>query len=133
MSLSDEDKVKIRHHMGYLNVQATSTFVLGVPAGVQTQFMIEGAWDKVLPQAENLLRVFLCRCDEIEAKVYGGTDLADVETTGNITVNRKRLSELGQYYRIAQQGMANLLGVPPNPFDMRDWVRAGGGMNVPCG
>lgn len=131
--LTDEEKVKIRHHMGYLNVHAAATFQLGIPAGVQTQFMIEGAWDKVLPHAENLLRVLLCRCDEIELEVYGGIDLASIESTPAITVNRKRLSELGSYYRMAQQGMANLLGVVPNPFDMRDWVRAGGGMNCPVG
>ncbi len=33
---------------------------------------------------------------------------------------------------MAQQGAANLLGVPPNPFDMRDWVmNASGGISVP--
>lgn len=131
--LTDEEKTKIRHHMGYLNVAETQTFVLGIPAGVQTQFMIEGAFGKILPHAENLVRTLLCRLDEIEAQVYGGSDLADVMKTGSIEVNPDRLKELGKYYRLAQQGLANLMGVPPNPFDMRDWVRAGGGMNVPVG
>jgi hypothetical protein len=132
--LSEEDKVKARHHMGYLNVQEASTFVLGIPAGVQTQFMIENAWGKILPHAENLFRTLLCRLDEIEAQVYGGSDMADVLKTGSIEVNPDRLKELAKYYRLAQQGLANLLGVVPNPFDLRDWVRAGGGINVPvCG
>lgn len=132
--LTEDERVRLRHHMGYLNVQEAQTFVLGVPAAVQTQFLIEGAFDKILPAAENLLRKFLCRMDEIEDHVFGGKDLADVNKTGNVEVNRKRLSELAEYYRIAQKSAANLLGVTPNPFDMREWVSTGaGGINAPVG
>ncbi len=126
-SLTNEEKVKLRAHLGYLNVSAASTFQLGIPAGVQTQFMIEGAWEKVLPEAVPLLRILLCRCDDIEREVYGGIDLASVTKTGAIEVNPDRLKELGKYYRLAQQGIANLLGICPNPFDQREWVMAGGG------
>lgn len=130
--LTEEEKVQIRHHLGYLNVQAASTFQLGIPAGVQTQFMIEGAWDKVLPQAEVMLKRWLCRCNDVETEVFGQLDLANVQETGNVKVNPDRLKELAKYYRLAQQSVANLLGVVPNPFDMRDWVMAGGGgLNVP--
>ncbi len=130
--LTNEEKAKLRHHLGYLNVQAAATFQLGIPAAVQTQFMIEGAWDKVLPEAENLLKILLCRMDDVEAEVYGGIDLASVTATGNIQVNPDRLKILAKYYCMAQQGAANLLGVPPNPFDMRDWVmNASGGISVP--
>lgn len=130
--LTEDEKVRLRHHFGYLNVTEAQTFVLGVPAAVQTQFMIEGAFNKILPAAENLLRKHLCRMDEIEEHVFGGKDLADVNKTGNVEVNRKRLSELAGYYRIAQQAAANLLGVVPNPFDQRSWVSTGdGGINAP--
>jgi hypothetical protein len=130
--LTLEEKAKLRHHMGYLNVQEAATFVLGIPAGVQTQFMIELSWDKILPEAENLVKIMLCRLDDVEKEVYGGIDLASVTATGSIQVNPNRLRELGKYYVLAQQGIANLLGVMPNPYDMRDWVQnAGGGMSVP--
>lgn len=129
--LTDEEKVRIRHAMGYLNVQEASTFVLGVPAAVQTQFMIEGAWDKVLPAASTILRRMLCRCEEVEAEVFGGLDLAQVTQVSEIQVNPKRLMELAKHYRLAQESIANLLGVPPNPYDMRSWLRTGGGMSVP--
>lgn len=132
MSLTDEEKAKIRAHMGYLNVGSASTFNLGVPAALQTTFMIEGAWDKVLPVAENLVRTYLCRLDEIEAEVFAGSDLADVLETSNIKINPNRLRDLAKYYLIAQESLANLLGVPPNPFDMRSWIQTNsGGINVP--
>jgi len=134
MAFTDEEKVKIRHHLGYLNVQETATFVLGVPAALQTTFMIEGAFGKVLPAAENLARTLLCRLDSIEEQVFGGTDLADVDETGGVKVNRKRLPELATYYQIAQKELANLFGVVPNPFDLRleGWLGTGaGGISVP--
>lgn len=133
MALTNEEKAQIRHHLGYLNVQAASTFQLGVPAALQTTFMIEGAWAKILPEAENMVKVFLCRLNDVEKQVFGNLDLAEIESTGTIKVDPKRLAKLAQTYLIAQESMANLLGVPPNPFDMRSWLQGAGGMNVPCG
>lgn len=130
MALSDEEKARIRHHFAYVNVSAVATFQLGVPAALQTTFMIEGAWDKILPAAEGIVRKLLCRLDQIEDQVFGGSDLADVLEVGSTKVNPERLKELAKYYRLAQQSLGNLFGVPPNFFDMRDWVNAGaGGLN----
>lgn len=133
MALSDEEKARIRHHLGYLGVGEVSTFHLGVPAAMQTTFMLEGAWSKVLPAAEPILRQLLCRLDSIEEQVYGGSELADVLKTGSTEINPDRLKTLAGYYKLAQQSLANLFGVVPNPFDMRDWVRNGGNgpLNVP--
>lgn len=131
--LTNEEKARIRHHMGYLNVQAAATFQLGVPAALQTTFMIELAFEKIIPDAENMVKVFLCRMDDVEKQVFGNLDLAEIESTGNIKVDPKRLAKLAQTYKIAQEALANLLGVPPNPFDMRSWLQGAGGMNVPVG
>ena len=125
--LTNDQKVRARHHLGYLNVQAAATFQLGIPAAVQTQFMIEGAWAKILPEAENLAAVLICRLDEIENEIYGGIDLASVNQVSEVQVNPKRFQELGKYYRHARDSLANLLGVPANPFDMRELATGGGG------
>lgn len=128
--VAQEEKVRALHHLGYQNVDAVSTFALGVPAAMQTSFMIEGAFDKISsrPGAYQKFQQLLCRCDEIENRVFCGADLADIESIGDITVNRKRVRELADYYKIAQQEIGNLLGVPPNPWDMREWLQ--GGINV---
>jgi hypothetical protein len=132
--MTEDEKVRIRAHMGYVNVSEVQTFVMGIPAALQTQFMIEGALNRIMPQAEGLARQYLCQMDDVIQKLFGGVDLADVVKTGNIEVNQKRLSELAKYYRIAQESMGNLLGVPPNPFDLRQWISTGsGGINVPVG
>lgn len=131
--ISDDEKVRARHHLGYPNVESVATFVLGVPAAMQTTFMAEGAFNRVLntPNAVDKFREMLARLDEIENFVLCGLDLADVDEVGEAKINRKRLPELARYYKIPQQGLANLLGIPPNPFDQRSWLSSGGNINVP--
>ena len=62
MAFNDQEKVRIRHHTGYSNVSAAQSFSLGVPAAVETAFLIEGAMNRVLPAAELLdfVSLFLC-------------------------------------------------------------------------
>jgi hypothetical protein len=131
MSLTDEEKTKARHHLGYLNVQAAATFQLGVPAAIRPSFMVELAFEKVLPSAANMVRVLLCRLDDVEKRVFD-LDMAEVVKTGNVEIREKRLQELANVYCVAQESLGNLFGVPPNPFDMRTWVTRGrAGLNVP--
>lgn len=131
--VTSEEKVRCRHHLGYQNVESIMTFQLGVPAAMQTTFMIEGALDRIMstPGAVEKFRQLLAQCDRIEAQVFCGIDLADIEVLDTITVNRKRLRELAQYYLIAVGGLENLLGVVRNPWDKREWLQmASGGINV---
>jgi hypothetical protein len=133
MPISEGDRVRVRHHMGYHNVGTAQTFQLGLPKATQIDFMIEGAMNVVLESAYPKLYQLLDRLDCIECEVFGGSDLADIDSMGEIKVNRKRLSELAQYYKIAQQALANLLGVIPNFWDQRTWLGGGGVINVPVG
>lgn len=129
-TLAEQDKVRARHHLGYLNVEASQTFSLGIPAAVQTQFVIEGALNRILPQALPKFLEFLDRLDCIECELFGQIDLASITSISEIVVRPDRRKELSGYYQVARQGLANLLGVPPNPYDMRDWVN-GDCINVP--
>lgn len=129
--LTEQDKVRARHHLGYLNVEAAQTFTLGIPAAVQTQFMIEGALNRVLPQAIPKLLDLLEKLDCVECELFGGIDLASVNKISEVEVNPKRRRELAGYYKVAQQSLANLLGIVANPFDMREWLQ--GGINVSVG
>lgn len=120
--ISEGDKVRSRHHLGYLNVEQAQTFVLGIPAAVQTTYMIEGALNRILPQALPKFIELLDRLDCVECELWGGMDLASVNKISEIEVNPTRRKELAGYYQIARQALANLLGIIPNPYDQRSWV-----------
>lgn len=127
MSLTDEEKVKIRHHLGYLNVSAVQTFVLGSPAAVETQFIIEGAMTKVLDAALPEVRRHLVILDQIEAQMVEDHELLAVSQVGEIAVRPDEQQALDLRYQRWRQSLANLLGVYPNPFDKRYGSR----VNVP--
>lgn len=129
--IPEYDKVRCRGHMGYGGVQQASTFVLGIPAGVQTAFMIEGAWERILPSMEAEFCKLLDKLDRVECQIEENMEDLAVEKIGEITVNLKEFEHLMTRYRYWQGKLANLLQVPPNPFDQRFEAWGGGGsMNV---
>ncbi len=132
MALTQDEIVKCRSHLGYPNVSAVATYALGVPAAMQTTFMIEGALVKVLAQAESRLRDLLAKLDRAECKIDDVLDVVELTEAEDVKFNQEALSKLAQIYKIHQQGLANLLGIVPNPWDQRDWLKmGGGGINVP--
>ncbi len=119
MALTDHEKVRIRHHMGYLNVGSVQTFSLGVPSAVETQFLIDGAMNRILPEAETEVRRLVSILDQIEAQQVNDLELLATSKVGEIEVNETEQAKLKVTYRHWQQSLGNLLGVPPNPHDMR--------------
>ena len=124
VTVPDESKVRARHHLGYLNVNAASTYSLGVPAMVQTQFMIEGALNAILPEAYEKFRQMLCDLDSTERAFICGLEYIDVSAIDGLTFNEgeKRTMSVFQVYKYVRSGLANLLGIAPNPYDQRELV-----------
>jgi hypothetical protein len=133
--LTEHDKMRCRHHLGYPNFTAQSTFVLGVPAALQTTFMIEGAFNKILPQAEAWFRQLLDRMDRLECQILDNSENQEVTKIGEIEVNEKAFQQAIMRYRHWQGAICNLLGVQPNPWDFRPFLGQGyngsSGINVP--
>jgi hypothetical protein len=119
--------------MGYLEVMNSQTFVLGVPAAVQTQFMIEGAFSRILPSAEAGFRRLLDRLDGVLEKIEDSEENEVADAIGDIKLKDKAFVRLVARYRWWQGMLANLLGVQPNPYDQRfmSWSGGGSGLNVP--
>jgi hypothetical protein len=127
-SLTPQEKVKVRSHCGYLNVQEAQTFVMSVPAGVETQFIIEGAMDRILDAALPEVRRHIQILDSIEEQMVGDHELLAVEKLGEITVNTKEQYRLTQRYDYWVNSLCNLLGVYRNPFDRR--IGGGGATGI---
>lgn len=117
--LSEHEKVKVRHHLGYLNVQEAMAFHLGSPASQETMFIIEGAMNRVLAAALPQLRALLSTLDLIEGQMIGDLELLAVQQIGDITVNLEEQRKLRETYDYWVAALANLLGCMRNPFDKR--------------
>lgn len=127
MPFTDEEKVRMRHAMGYLNVSEVSTFQMGIPAAVETQYLIETAMNKILPEAETHVRNLLARLELIEGQMMDNLELLAVESIDEIKINPKEMTKLRREYKHWQTALANTMGIPPNPNDQR---LMGGGISV---
>jgi hypothetical protein len=119
--------------MGYLNVTNAATFSLGIPQAVETQFMIENAFNLVLPEAECEVRRHVEILNGIEAQMVCNLELLAVTKIGEVDVRGDEQDRLRREYLHWQQGLANAMGIVSNPFDKRysAFGGVGGGLNVP--
>ena len=131
--LTTEEIVNARHHCGYPNVSAVATYSLGIPAAMQTTFMIEGALVRVLQEAEKKFRDLLAKLDRAECKVEEILEAIVLSKAEDVEYNQAALQRNAQIYKIWQQSLTNMLGIVPNPYDQREWLQTGsaGGLNVP--
>lgn len=129
VTLTDEQKVKVRHHLGYPNIAEVATFALGVPAQVETAFIIERCMNKLLPPSRPELERLLAICDQCEQQMVDDLELLAVESVGEITVNQDEQRKLVARYDYWVDSLANFLGVDRNPFDKRK-NGSGRGINV---
>jgi hypothetical protein len=124
---TDEEKVRARHHLGFLNVQEAYTFVLGTPAGVETQFAIEGALNRILPAAMPKFRELLAKCDATEEQRFDDQDALVAKKVGSIDLSgREGQVAQAMNYNYWRQSLANLLGIYENPYDKRADLALGG-------
>lgn len=128
MALTEEEKVQVRRHLGFLNVGEAFTFVLGTPAGVETQFILEGAVRRILVSAEPMVRGFLCELAELEKAKHEVALNAVTGKIGNIELRdpKAALAALDNQIAYKRGDLANAFGIYVNPFDKR----GGGGINV---
>lgn len=130
--LNDDERMRAKHHLGYINATAAQAFSFGIIQQLEVQSQCEAALDKLLPVALPKFQQLLCALDNIECTVFGTTDLAQLDSIAEIKVNRMMLKELRERYKLAQQALANMIGTIPNVWDQREWLMQGGaGVNVP--
>jgi len=128
-ALTPDERARIRYHLGYPNVQAFATFALGTPASSEALFAIEGAFDKVIPEALPNIRQLIARCDEAEQERYDNLGNLIVSKVCDIELRPDAMSALQLEYDRRRNALANELGVYCNPYDKRD--NAGPGLNCP--
>lgn len=117
MPLTPQEKVRIRDVLGFLNVANAETFALGMPAGVETQFLIEGAMNRVPEDALFLVREHLERLVALDGQSDEDNELMAVNAIGDISINQQEQEQIDKRRRYWRGRLCNAMGVQPNPFD----------------
>jgi hypothetical protein len=130
MALTDQEKVAIGYHLGYPN----TTMAYGLPGGFTTSgpfsFAFSNAVDNLKPSSEAFVRRCVQDLQCIEDKMTELRRDLGVKKVGNIELDIEgALGELEVQYRNWGKKLADLLGVPINPFS-EHWMDVYGGNRV---
>lgn len=120
MAFSDQEKERIRYHLGYLNTQPAASIQFGQPKPIQTLFLVESAMDLVInTDAEDRVRNYLNVMDSIECKMVDALDRLAAKQLDTLTLREDEIDKLEvEYYRWAGR-LAGQLGVPLYPFALK--------------
>lgn len=117
--LTDEEKGRIRYHLGYGNVTAVSTIALGIPARTQPSFLVDGAMNLIPASQVQIIRRLVGILDGIEGKKLEGLERLAASQVGEITMNKDEQRMLDREYVTWAKRLADTLLVPLNPYSDR--------------
>lgn len=126
--LTEEEKARVRFHLGYPGVTALGSFQLGIPRPIQTQFLLESAMNVLMPFAEQQVRQILGVMDGIQQKLVGVQDTLVAEKLEELSLRENVGPLLEEEYRRWGEMLADQLGVAPYPLSTKYKRRAFGGM-----
>ena len=112
MSFSDQEKERIRYHLGYPEVQPAASIQLGIPRPIQTAFLVESAMNLVIPAAEARIRKMLQILENLECQLQKVVPALQAEQLGNLKPRENAPDLIEKEYVRWAKRLADVLGVP---------------------
>lgn len=126
MALTQEERARIRYHLGFPNVGNQTILALGVPAAGHPAFLLETTMNNVLPEAEPTLRGLIKQCDCVEAQLADARSRLKASVAGNVVLRGpEELEALEDQYDYWTDALVDVFGVNKNPFSKKH-QRVGG-------
>ena len=121
MALTVHERMRVRKHLGYPQVHAAAYMHFGVPTPTATNYLVEQALDQILSEAEDEVRGYLAKLDQIETDLFENRDLVLAASIGDLELRPtdeglSSTDALEREYRRWAARLGDLLGVPLNPY-----------------
>lgn len=137
-ALTEATKERVRHHLGYPNVDVMSAVPLGFPATQQPGFLVESAMERVNSNAVGRIEATLAKLEAIEAQMMEANHRLKAQQLGELKLRNSNeepteQDKLREEYLYWAQELASDLGVPLNilsPKFRHLGYGGAGGMNV---
>jgi hypothetical protein len=133
MPLDDTERERVRYHMGYLSVQPAASIQFGLPAPIQTLFLVELAMTNLLEDGVDRVRQLLQTLDMIEARMRDGVKFLVAESIDNMKIRRDHLDALEDEHTRWAERLSEELGAPlyPGAAKFRKLFNQLNGPNIP--
>lgn len=131
MAFTDQEKARVKHHLGYPDwVNLSASIQLGFPAGSQPLFLVEQAFNRLTVGGEESVRCDLCNCEETEAQISQSRRRFAASQLGELHTNRDEPGQLRGELKYWRQKLADDLGVVQNPYSQSAYEGDSGGRNA---
>lgn len=114
--LTEEEKARIRYHLGYPQTDPVASIQLGVPRASQPMFLVEGQMNRIPDSAIALVRRCVANCDATDQRILECQERMAARRADEIDLNENEADMLRKEYRFWVQRLADILGAPINPF-----------------
>ena len=128
---TEEEKARIRYHLGYLQSDLVFSTMLGVNALAQPQFLVEGMMNRMPDTAVMLVRNLVGKCDVTEQQMFEGQEYLVAKSVERVEINENQIDKLMERYRYWVQKLADQFGVPINAYSAAFTAGAGMQLNSP--
>jgi len=125
MPLTDEEKGRVRYHMGYPALTSNASLAMGVPVFTQTNFVLETNMVKILESAVETVRRILRVMDDIELKLIDAQDRLAAIQLEELHLREDETDKLEGEYRRWGYRLADTLAAPIYPYARRYQMTGG--------
>lgn len=119
--------------MGYLSVAPAASITFGLPAPIQSLFLVELAMNNLLPEGEDRIRRLIALLDQIECQMIEGQAYLVANKVDELEIRQDNIDKLEDEYSRWASRLADQLGAPlyPGSTKFRKLFRDVGAGNIP--
>lgn len=120
-ALTDEEKSKVRYHLGYIASGTTASSIqFGIAQNSQTSYLLDHALVALTdPFALKRCRDLLGKAGELECALFAASGSLEVAKIGEVTLRDNLPDQLEKEYRRWTDRLADLFGVPKYHYSKR--------------
>lgn len=131
MAITNHEKARVLHHLGYPSWSSLAASIqLGFPAGSQPLFLVEQAFQRLLPGGEEAVREDLCQCEDTERQLGDARSRFKASELGDLKLNPREAQMLRGELQYWRAKLADDLGVVRNPYSQSAYQGDPGGVNA---
>jgi hypothetical protein len=114
--LTDEEKGRIRYHLGYPQTDRVSSIQLGAPAFGETKNMVDSAMERIPVAVIGIIRQLVQILDRTEANIIDAQEFLVASSAGGVDINHDHIEQLRIEYAHWAKKLADNLACPINQF-----------------
>lgn len=116
MALTDEEKTKVRYHLGWHITTQNVINASGLPLSVPAELLVEHNMNKLDEHGDKRVREILCQLDKLEGLKKTAPEDMLVAKAGDVTFRADYPDLLDKQYADWQAKLGDALGTSPHIF-----------------